>query len=1082
MRRAILPLLTAGLAFASAAESFASREDRELHVDARTLEEGFKAPPACAKPHTWWHWMNGNVTREGLVADLDAMAELGLGGAQIFDAGCNIPPGPLKYASPEWYDTIKFVAEEARKRGLELCLPNCSGWSSSGGPWIPAAKSMKFLQVKEQRVTGPQHLEIDLPKLDNPHGFADDIAVVAVRVPAAELEPVPVLKLTLGTTNAVLVAAAPVTMRNFSFHFGEGGGWTVDGDMTLEASDDGVAFRPVFTTRVPICRRGAIDRTRRYSALKEPVTAKAFRLTVAAWSDSIRLSSFRLENCRRLEGLAEKSFNQRLPISEDTGPAAADQVVRSDDIVILPAKDGSLVWDVPEGTWDILRVGYAANGRKNHPASEKGIGYEVDKLSKDAVAFHMDQYVGKLVRHLGELAGNVPSGLNNILVDSYEVGSQNWTEGLEKEFERRNGYSLLPYLPVFTGRIVTSVEVSERFLWDFRRTVADLFAESYTGGLAAKCHELGLQLSLEPYGNCPSDNLQYGAAVDIPMGEFWSHAQLGDDRIDIGNSRFPAYIAHVWGRRYAATESFTGGPWDGGKWLTTPWTIKRQGDRAYAAGVNRIIYHRFTHQPWVGRNDRLPGMTMGQWGMHLDRTQTWWKYARGFFDYQARCQWMLQEGRVVADFLFWCGEDAPNEGGNREGTTAEENAWLRVPRGFSWDICATDALRQLKVEDGCVVVPGGVRYRALILPPSKTMTAETLSVLEKLAVQGAVLYGTAEPVRTPGLRGYPAKEDGFRARAAAFWRNHVRKGTAGDAAIQLKLRRDVDGEPILRGEKAYTWIHRTDGQADWYFVASPNDAEETVELAFRQTGRVPEIWDAEKGTIAPAEAWRIDNGRTWVKLPFARGGSLFVVFRQSTDALRSDRSEPAVAQTVRAIGVEGPWTLGFTPGWGAPAEMTLEALKSWTEFNEPDITYYSGTATYRKTVRLPGLAAGERLVLDLGEVKNFAEVTVNGKTYPALWRPPYRLDITEAASEKAGEAELVVKVTNLWVNRLIGDDFKPEDCDWEGDAIKRLPDWVKEGKPSPTGRYTFTTWKHWRKTDKPLPSGLLGPVRMIVER
>ncbi len=1060
---------------------------------APSLEAGFRQPPHDAKPQTWWHWMNGNVTKEGITADLEAMAQVGLGGAQIFDAGCDIPPGPVAFNTPAWFDAIRHAAKEARRLGLELCLPNCSGWTSSGGPWNPPENGMKFLELTETKVTGPKRFAGTLAAPPNRHGFYDDIAVFAYPVPPADTWRMADAGARTATNGAHVVIAfpAPVTVSGFSCRFVHPWHWRAAGKMGLEVSDDGTAFRPLETREIVLATSGHYDPGVRFFPFAQPVTARAFRFA-PDFADKLKVTvaDLALEKKMTVGDLAAKTFRFRMPVTADRTPTTAGQVVAKGAAIDLTARlkaDGTLDWDVPVGDWSIVRLGYAANGQRNHPASRHGVGLEVDKLSARALDFHFDAYVAKLCDFLGPLAGDVQSGLNNILVDSYEVGSQNWTQGFEREFARRRGYGMAPYYPVFTGHVVGSADETERFLADFRRTVADLFAENYAGALAKKCHARGLKLSLEPYGSCPADNLQYGAAVDVPMGEFWSTP--GPGVLTVGNARFPAYLAHVWGRRYAATESFTGGPGEGtGRWQKTPYGLKAQGDRAFAEGVNRIVYHRFTHQPWpAGRY--LPGMTMGKWGMHFDRTQTWWPLAKDWIAYQSRCQFLLQEGRVVADGLFYCGEGAPNDGGNTDGATGKP---ATLPYGYSWDICARDALMRLTVDArGRVVVPGGVAYEILILPASETMGLDVLRKVDALAAAGATVVGAVRPVRTPGLAGYPAADGELQALAAKVWaRPNVlactpdealaRRGVAPDFAWTGKRGRGLGGNDVA-------YIHRDYGRrGEGYFVAMPNPQETEIEVSFRQAGRVPELWDAERGTIRDAPVWRTEGGRTHVRLRLDPSGSVFVMFRRPATATRSARAELPRAETVRSQSVEGPWTVAFPEGWDAPARAVFTNLVSWTERTEDGIRYFSGTATYAKKVKIERLQPGERLVLDLGDVKDFAEVRVNGRDFPVLWKPPFRVDVTDAA-KKGAALDLRIRVTNRWPNRLIGDDrLYAEDCTWKKadfrEAIVELPQWVKEGKKSPTGRHTFTTWKHWNKDDKLLPSGLLGPVVLRTTR
>ena len=802
-------------------------------------------------------------------------------------------------------------------------------------------------------------------------------------------------------------------------------------------------------------------------------------------------------NSLRIADLAKKIFADRHKNDfrydrlAKTPEAAEGQSVNRVAIVDISssmAADGHLDWQVPNGDWTILRFGFICNGRQNHPATKQGLGLEIDKLSATAAEAHFDRYMARVCDRLGPLAGNVSSGLNAVLIDSHEVGCQNWTEGFEAAFGEIAGYPLRPWMPVLAGRVVGDSAASERFLEDFRRVIADLFAKNYAGRYAEKCHERGLQLQIEPYGNCPSDDLQYGAAADVPMAEFWSRASLGDHSVDTRNSRMAAHLAHVWGRRIAAAEAFTGDPAVGSRWLTTPFTIKAQGDRAFANGINRVIYHRFVHQPWTNA-DRLPGMTMGKYGMHFDRTQTWWQHVGPWLLYQARCQWMLQEGTFCADVLYFGGEEAPNGVGYDSQPLA----------GHGWDICATEALEALEVDaNGRIVAPGGVSYALLALPSREFASARVLRAVERLLDAGARVCCEQRPFRAYGAPGQSGADDAVRADVARIWAKGVMECAPSAALQRLGIAPDCTFSKE-GAQSGAAFIHRRDDSADWYFVALNNENETAFEASFREAGRVPEIWNAETGDIADAAAWRVEGGRTIASLSLPPSGSAFVVFRRDTDLLGS--APVQAAETIAATTPEGPWHVSFPVDWytGGETVKTREwpILHDWTSDHDPDIRYFSGTATYRTSFELKmenGKLPGQ-VMLDLGDVRNFAEVTVNGKTFPVLWRPPYRVDITDAlpqAEDATNEFSTLnfqfsIRVTNLWPNRLIGDDFMEDDCNWRSgtngdrrDGLWSIPDWVKRGEPSPTGRHTFTTWRHWTKEDAPLPSGLLGPVTVAV--
>ncbi len=1204
------------------------------------LEAGFKAPPRVAKPHTWFHMMNGNVTKEGITRDFEALAKAGIGGVQMFDAGCDIPPGGLDFNSPEWFDMFRHAASEAQRLGLEICIPNCSGWSSSGGPWNPPSNAMKRVTFRTTQVTGPKKISLKLPRETKDNGFYADIGVFAFPTPAAEKTQLAGVTATVAPDGQSFTLASdkPFTLTGFSYKLAYPWSWSGDAAFAVEASDDGATFRPLEKFNAMLGRSGANDHGVRFHALPKKMTVKALRAKIVSASVKTTILAPRAEATVKLSALGAKTFELRQETKPDATPSTPDQVVAKGavrDVTANMAADGTFTWDAPAGDWTILRIGYMCNGRRNHPASDHGVGLEVDKLSAEALDYHFEQYVARLCRVLGPLAGAVETGFNNILVDSYEVGSQNWTQKMEGEFQKRRGYSLRPYLPAFAGFVIDDVPTTEHFLEDFRRVVSDLFAENYAGALTKKCHEYGLKCSIEPYGNGPSDNLQYGQYCDIPMGEFWSHASNPYSG-GSGNAKYVSSVAHVWGKPFVGTESFTATPSAGsGRWMTTPFSIKAQGDEAFARGVNRIIYHRFTHQPWP--NDKyLPGMTMGRWGMHLDRTQTWWDFATPWFTYQARCQYLLQQGTFCADVLYFAGEEAPNQGGNTDGGAAV-GAFYKLPAGYTSDTCPTDAMYLLTVDaEGRVVVPGGVRYRVLAIPPVEAMSPEMVAAIAKLRAAGATVAWMKKPVRAPGLKWGKDGDAKVRALADALWAKGVFTGSPAEALKMLGVTPDLTLERNPAGNNAaFSWIHRGDATADWYFVALPNHDETTVTVSFRQTGRVPELWDAETGVCAPADVWGVKDGRTVVEIPLSVCGSKFIVFRRAVDAavphiaacdvkatrrvdsvpsdgakhtlvIRSARYGVKAAQadgkdhvldvTAKLAGlvkdgaifvpqvdnaffgrdpyfgvpkmlevayvydgqektvklsenaafavpaplcalpppdaewhngafyawqpltatltwadgatrvvtanppaatfVAGPWQVKFPQGFlpnklAAKQEaetVTFERLVSWPEFANDGVRYFSGTATYEKSIPADALAAqaraGNRVALDLGTVKDFAEVTVNGKVLATLWKPPFRVDVTDALKESA-TLNLRLRVTNLWANRLIGDDRQfADDCEWQGKVVngvkeigvKEIPQWVKDGKKSPTGRCTFTTWKHWDKNDELLPSGILGPV------
>lgn len=1068
-----------------------------------TLASGFQTPPLSARPHTWWHWMNGNVTKQGITADLEAMKAAGIGGAQMFTVDQGIPAGSAKYGGPEWRELTAFAVKEAARLGLELCLHNCAGWSSSGGPWVQPEDAMQVVAWSSVKVKGPKTFSETLPPIEAPRveskvPFSRDIAVYAYRTPA-------------------------------------------DGDV--------VSLRPS-----DFLQRTGVER-----------------------GDAIK---------------------------PDFTPLQQNVSIPSSGLVMLTEKlsdDGKLTWDVPPGDWTILRMGYVPVGVHNHPAPPEGYGLEVDKLSKEAFDHHWAGLVGKVLSDIG------PAGtktLNNVLIDSYEVGDQNWTPKFREDFQRLRGYDPLPYLPVIAGRIVDGKEKSERFLWDLRRTIADLFAENYFGRAAELAHQSGMRFSTEPYGSGGFDTIQSGATADIPMGEFW----LGGAAME--TAKLASSIAHVTGRAVVGAESFTADV-NPGRWREEPYAMKALGDLAFCNGINRYIFHRWAMQPWIGLN---PGMTMGPWGTHLERTQTWFTEAGTWLKYVARCQYLLQQGTFQADALYYVGEDAPNDLPGRSGLRPE------LPAGYDYDGCDADALLRLSVKNGKLVLPSGTTYRVLVLPNSRFMTPRIARKIKSLVSAGATVYGD-KPLQSPSLSDYPACDTEVRTIADQLWGegqplgpvNHTfGKGrvVANEPLLDVLRERlgvvpDFDYAPKNYGHR-FIDIHRKIGNADVYFVSNQRNQSADADCTFRVSGKVPELWHPETGAIEEAPVYRSGPNGTTVPLHFDTAESVFVVFRKAapkvhlaslepissgktahepevtidraryetsdgrgadvTERIRSlvgegERQIPAsnalfgdpvpnvvkrlviefhvdgkpVSRTVPENGVVelipiaagrdlepapfairkvgdrtvevvqwkggafliqdstgklrsrpaaapasttailGPWRVSFAPNLGAPASAVFDRLISWPTNANPGIKYFSGSATYSKEFTLPAGYAGKRIRLSLGQVKNFATVTLNGKPVAVLWKPPFSVDVTPFV--RPGMNRLQVKVTNLWPNRIIGDEQLPSDVEWDGSVLKQWPDWLAKGEPRPkTGRVTFETWHYYDKNSPLLESGLLGPV------
>ena len=640
-----------------------------LHVRGQTPPDfaaGFAKPPDSAQTRTWWHWINGNVTQAGITADLEAMHRVGIHSATIVIVGLGVPDGPVRFGTPEFYDLVKFAAEEAKRLDMSIGIGNCAGWSSSGGSWVKPADSMQNITSSEKTVTGPIRFSDRLAQPPTNRGFYRDVRVVAF--PALEDS-----EIHASDGHPTITASAPhfqdpkypsgvrlppVTGRESAYvQYAFARPFTVrsvvidlageeSGQCDVQASDDGQAFRPV---RSVVMRPHVGPET---YALPE-TTARFFRLVLhqtSPRSKDILLPSVDFRPVAQLDDYLAKTggipdrVNNRDFAASSTPTPPDSMIIHLDKMVDLTAKmdaSGNLTWDVPPGKWTLLRLGYTSNGMTNHPVTPDGSGLEVNKLNRAAADHYWAGMFGPLTEKLGPLMG---STFDHTLIDSYEVGGQNWSSTFAEDFKQRRGYDLLPYLPIFTGRIVESPAVSDRVLWDVRRTIADLYTDNYYGYFAQLAHGSHLKLEVEPYGDGPFEDIQAGRDGDRVMGEFWWSPT---DLHDLGGSaKLAASVAHIYGKTLCGAESFTSV--DGG-WDMYPANMKVLGDRAFAAGVNSFTFHRYAMQPWL---DRWPGMVMGPFGSNLERTVTWWEQGRSWQLYLARCEYMLQQGLFVGDVLF----------------------------------------------------------------------------------------------------------------------------------------------------------------------------------------------------------------------------------------------------------------------------------------------------------------------------------------------------------------------------------------------------------------------------------------------
>jgi hypothetical protein len=863
------------------------------------LETKFAQPPAMAHPQTWWHWVSGNVSKEGITADLEAMKRIGLNGAQLFTVDQSDVKGPVVFMSPEWRELVKHTLNEAARLKLEISMEGCDGWSESGGPWVAPSQSMQKVVWSETLVQGGKNIPLTLPQPETIRGYYEDISIMAVKASVPDLAPDPVSVTTspqlekpvtgMPSAGAPLKFIAekgeapfwiqyefaqPITCASINYQLAINNKLPVFSGK-LEVSDDGVTFRAV-------CE---LTTWRLINQETVPVViGKFFRVTFnqkppnEGWTpeslskDSLTVLKLQLAGVRVNNATARAGMGVDTHLRFTATPLPA---IEARDVVDLT---GKTTWDAPEGNWTILRIGHTSTGKTTSPSTSPGL--ECDKMSAAAVNSHIDHLFNPVWEDSPDKVGNP---FKYILLDSWEAGCENWTTLMPEEFRKRRGYDLGPWLPALTGRIIGSVEETERFLWDYRRTMADLLAENHYGVFQKRAHEKGMGLMSEAPGQSGwtvADPLLCKKYCDVPMGEFWVKGSIFGENCLIDDTREAASAAHVYGQNIAASEAFTSTP-NVAAWKNDPYSLKALGDLEFCNGVNLFVFHRYAHQPWL---DRKPGMSMGPWGINFERTNTWWNQGSAWIDYLSRCQSLLQQGRFCADLCYFYGEGAPVYLRHSELRPA-------VPKGYDYDVCNADALLNLmETKDGRITTPSGMSYRVLVLPPEDRMTLPVLKKVAKLVHDGAVVYGP-KPLRSPSLSGYPGVDQELSKLADEVWGNCDGKSVTEHAYGAGKI---VWGTPL---EKALgipqdfsapkgdlLFIHRKDAQADnqaadIYFVSNQKQEAINADCSFRVAGKIPELWHPDTGKREIVALYNTKDGVTTLPIPFDPVGSVFVIFR-----------------------------------------------------------------------------------------------------------------------------------------------------------------------------------------------------------
>jgi hypothetical protein len=1077
------------------------------------LEQAFLHPPESAKPWVFWYWMQGAVSREGITADLEAMKQAGIGGAYLMPIkGPANPPfitPSIKQLSPGWWAMVKFTMQEADRIGLKLAMHDCDGFALAGGPWITPELSMQKVVWSKKRVEGGREFHDTLPIPNHYKNYYKDIEILAYpSLPGEGLSSYdehPKVTTSLSNTDVQYLTekgntksfisnercwlqlefTRPFTCRSLAIHTAASNYQSER--LLLEVSDDGTNYRSLGRLEPP--RHGWQDGDAEITNAIKPTAAKYFRFTYdkagsepgaedldfAKWKPTLKLSGIELLSEPQIHQYESKNgevwrLSKRTTAEQLPGNLCVDK----DKIINITNKlgaDGKLNWEVPAGKWTIIRIGHTSTGHTNATGGG-GIGLECDKFSPEAAKIQFDNWFGEAIKQVGpDLAKRV---LKIFHVDSWECGSQNWSPVFAAEFQRRRGYDLLPYLPLMAGVPMDSAEKSEKVLADVRQTIAELLVDNFYGTMAKLAHEKGCTFTAESVApTMMGDGLLHYQKADIPMGEFWFRSPTHDKPNDMLDA---ISGGHIYGKNIIQAEAFTELRL---LWDEHPGMLKTAADRNFAFGINRYVFHVNVHNPWL---DHKPGMTLDGIGLFFQRDQTWWQPGKAWFDYIKRCQAMLQQGHPVADIAVFTGEETPRrailpdrlvstlpgifgaervkqevgrlankdvpiinsvEDASHSANMALPENWIDPLRGYAYDSFNKDALLRLAtVKNGRIVLPGGASYAMLVLPGVSQMSpspwqfsAEVAKKLQQLVNEGAtILLGdermtTSLKVKSKLLIG-PYQKDTF---------------------DELGISRDlIATDSAKQTAKGIAWTHRSDVGLDVYFISNQQALPRTVNLSLRATGRVPELWDPLTGEIRQLHNTG-KSARTNIAVDLAANGSAFIVFRKAPSTAKNGDTKPAHFKTIQSF---ANWQVQFDPTYGGPAKpITFDKGEDWSQSENDSIKYYSGTAVYNHTFHFTG-KTGDKVYLDLGNVANMAQVYLNGINCGTGWTYPYRVGLSKAI--KSGGNKLIIKVTNTWANRLMGDHALPEN--------KRI---------------TWTNSPYRLEGRSLLPAGLLSPVRLI---
>lgn len=1050
-------------------------------IDHQLIEENFKQLSEENKPWTFWYWINDNVSKKGISKDLESMAKVGIGVAAI---GCigdqSVEKGNVPTFSDEWWDLVYWAIKEGKRTGVDIGFFNCPGWSTSGGPWVKPDQTMRHLTLFEKIVKGPSKIRLTL---ENPVKQFQDAAVIAFPRPKGENNCLSQVKHTLASSpklnhlsymtdgklntevlfpkdaeevaifiktekpliaNSLLLYPAEVPINaECQLYIKENGEYRHIKTFLVDRSNQNLNVGAV--PYAPICvSLGGV----RSDDLKLVFKLRKGYSLIGSILGGIK--NLEITEALKLERYPEKmllKMEQKDPVFQgneylwDRQNDAVGENLEIDQAVIINISDkmdkkGILAWDVPEGEWIIQRIGMTPNNIKVAPVFADAEGLEADKLNAKAIQSHFDNYIGKLWDNTPEADRKA---FKYVIADSWEAGSMTWTDSFTNDFIKTYGYDPVPWLPVISGRVVGTVEQSDRFLWDLRRLIADILANRYVAVLKNACEQKNLTLYLQNYGGWgfPGEALYYGKLADRLSGEFWVGAPYGGFECRMASSS-----SHIYGKKVISAESFTASRMT---FARTPAMFKQRGDWSYTEGINHVVFHLFIHQPY----EKKPGVN-APFGSEINRHNTWFNLSKYWIDYQRRCNYLLQQGEYIADFCYFYGEDAPRLTGQLKP---------EPPKGYSFDYINYDVIMNyMDVENGLFTLSSsGMKYKVMVLPELETMRPELLRKIYSLVEKGGVILGNP-PKRSPSMQNYPKCDTLVKELADQLWPNlddgsskqdKFRKGKVYSNMSLEDVFKNINTPPdvIINKDLSVLWIHRSLPNMQIYFLTNQSDEKISFNAGFRVTDMQPEWWNPVNGSIHALPEYQQSGNSIFIPLELEPYESGFVVFVNKARQAETNRNFQDYSITKE---IHEPWVVNFISPFDERFSLTMDRLQDWSESGNEQLKYFSGTAVYQTSFELEELP-GKNTFLRFGDLSAIAQITVNGQIAGGLWTPPWRIDVSGLL--KTGKNIIEIEVANTWNNRLVKDES------------------LKKGE-----RKSWLTYNTF-KPDTPLEkSGLIGPV------